>query len=775
MKRIILFWLSVFVLEMGVAQNANTSVIPNDRVIEQKVELLLKKMTLEEKIGQMTELVADVIGQFDSNNDFQLNEALLDTVIGKYKVGSILNAPGTIAQTKEKWQDIITRIQKKSIKEIGIPCIYGLDQNHGTTYTLGGTLFPQNINVAASFNRSLAYEAARITAYETKAGSCPWTYSPTIDLGRDPRWPRMWENYGEDCYVNAEMGRAAVLGFQGEDPNHIAKDRVAVSLKHYMGYSVPFSGKDRTPVYISMSDLREKHFAPFLACVKAGALSVMVNSGSVNGIPGHINYELLTQWLKEDLRWDGVLVTDWADINNLWRREKVAANKKEAIKLAINAGIDMAMEPYEWDFCTLLKELVQEGEVPLSRIDDATRRVLRMKFRLGLFNTPTYDTKDFPLFGSKEHAVAALHAAEESMVLLKNTDHILPLAKGKRVLVTGPNANSMRCLNGGWSYTWQGHLTNNFTSEYNTILEALTLKLGKENIIYEPGVTYNETGTYQEEYTPEIEKAIAAANDVDYVIACIGENSYCETPGNLTDLTLSRNQLDLVKALAKSKKPIILILNEGRPRIINEIEPLAAGVVNILLPGNYGGDALANLLVGDVNFSGKLPFTYPKEINSLINYDYKVSEEVETMEGAYDYNAIVSQQWAFGYGQSYTTFSYSNLRVNKTNFTANDELIFTVDVKNTGSRAGKESVLLFSSDLIASMTPDNRRLRAFDKIALQPGETKMVTLKLSASELAFVNHQGKWILEKGDFRIQIGNQIIKIACGETMKWDKPNK
>lgn len=341
------------------------------------METLLKKMTLEEKIGQMTELVSDVIGKFDQNGNFQLDNALLDTVIGKYKIGSILNAPGTIAQTKEKWQEIITGIQEKSMREIGIPCIYGLDQNHGTTYTMGGTLFPQNINVAASFNRNLAREAARITAYETKAGSCPWTYSPTIDLGRDPRWPRIWENYGEDCYVNAEMGRVAVLGFQGEDPNHIGKQNIAVSLKHYMGYSVPFTGKDRTPVYISAQDLREKHFAPFLACVKAGALSVMANSCSVNGLPVHANYELLTQWLKEELNWDGVLVTDWADINNLWRREKVAADKKEAIKIAINAGIDMAMEPYEWDFCTLLKELVHEGEVSMSRIDDATRRHLQ--------------------------------------------------------------------------------------------------------------------------------------------------------------------------------------------------------------------------------------------------------------------------------------------------------------------------------------------------------------------------------------------------------------
>lgn len=775
MKKTILSLLFTGCTLMASAQTDAVPAIPQDGNIERIVENLLERMTLEEKIGQMTELVLDVIGGFDKEGEFQINEALLDTVIGKYKIGSILNAPGTIAQTKEKWQEIIGMIQEKSMKEIGIPCIYGLDQNHGTTYTIGGTLFPQNISVAASFNRSIAYEAARITAYETKAGSCPWTYSPTVDLGRDPRWPRMWENYGEDCYVNAEMGSAAVKGFQGDNPNEIGKERVAVSLKHYMGYSVPFTGKDRTPAYISPSDLREKHFAPFLTCVRAGALSVMCNSGSVNGIPGHINYQLLTQWLKKDLNWDGLLVTDWADINNLWTREKVAGDKKEAIKLAINAGIDMAMEPYEWDFCTLLKELVEEGEVPISRIDDAVRRVLRMKVRLGLFTTPVYDTADFPLFGGKEHAEAALHAAEECMVLLKNTDCILPIPTEKKLLITGPNANSMRCLDGGWSYTWQGHLANNFTEEYHTILEALSSRFGKDNIIYEPGVTYNEKGSYWEENTPEIEKAVRAAANVDYIIACIGENSYCETPGNLTDLTLSRNQLDLIKSLAETGKPIILILNEGRPRIINEIEPMVKAVVDILLPGNYGGDALANLLAGDVNFSGKLPFTYPKEINSLINYDYKVSEEVEKMEGAYDYDAIVSQQWAFGYGLSYTSFKYDNLRVDNSCFTAEDKLTFTIDVTNIGNCTGKESILLFSSDLIASMTPDNRRLRAFEKIELQPGETKTVTLQLRGSDLAFVNSYGQWLLEKGDFRIQVGNRTLEITCTETKEWTTPNK
>ncbi|WP_291529823.1 glycoside hydrolase family 3 N-terminal domain-containing protein [Bacteroides sp. UBA939] len=774
-KKLILFLALSGLVLTAMAQSTVAPAIPRNEKIEKKVEALLKKMTLEEKIGQMTELAIDVITKRGSFNDFQVDDAMLDTVIGKYKVGSILNVPNGIAQSKEKWEEIIKKIQDKSMQVMGIPCIYGVDQIHGTTYTLGGTFFPQGINMAATFNRELVREGSRISAYETKAGSIPWTYAPVLDLARDARWPRHWENYGEDAYVNAEMGRESVLGFQGEDPNNIGKQQVAACIKHYMGYGVPVSGKDRTPSSITVQDMREKHFAPFLEGIKAGALSVMVNSAMNNGLPFHANYELLTQWLKEDLNWDGMIVTDWADINNLYTRDKIAGSKKEAIKIAINAGIDMSMVPYEWSFCIYLKELVEEGEVPMSRIDDAVRRVLRMKYRLGLFDTPAYNHQDFPLFGGKEHAAAALQAAEESMVLLKNTDGILPLASGKKLLVTGPNANSMRTLNGGWSYSWQGNVADQCAADYNTILESFTNKFGAPNIVYEPGVTYKQRGAWWEEEAPEIDKAVAAAAGVDYIIACIGENSYCETPGNLNDLTLSRNQIDLVKALAATGKPVILILNEGRPRIISEIEPLTKAVVHIMLPGNYGGDALANLVSGDVNFSGKMPYTYSKEINSLFTYDYKPCENLEKMEGAYDYDAVMSVQWAFGYGLSYTTYAYSNLKVDKSDFTANDVLTFTVDVKNTGNRIGKESVLLFSSDLVASLTPDVRRLRAFEKVELRPGETKTVTLKVKASDLAFVGYDGKWILEKGDFRIQTGNQTVNIACTDTRKWNTPNK
>lgn len=763
-KRILLS----FIIPATVACSMQATAIAKDKEIEKKIDAVISRMTLDEKVGQMTELAIDVVGDW-TKEGFVLNEDKLRRVIAEYKVGSILNAPGPVALSKEQWQKIIGRIQEMSMKEIGIPCIYGLDQNHGTTYTLEGTLFPQNINMGASFNPRLAYEAARVTAYETRASNCPWTYSPTVDMARDPRWSRVWENYGEDCLVNSIMGSSAVRGFQGDDPNHIPADRVAVSVKHYMGYGMPRTGKDRTPAYISIPELREKCFAPFKACVEAGALTIMVNSGSVNGVPVHANHELLTRWLKEDLAWDGMLITDWADINNLYTREYVAKDKKEAIQIAINAGIDMAMEPYDVSFCSLLKELVQEGKVPMSRIDDAVRRVLRLKFRLGLFDRPNTPASDYPLFGSREHAELAIRSAEESEVLLKNKDGILPLAPGKKILVTGPNAHSMRCLNGGWSYSWQGHLADRFAGKYNTIYEAICNKFGAANVSLEQGVTYKPEGTYAEENEPEIEKAVEAARRADVIVACIGENSYCETPGNLSDLAISVNQSNLVKALAATGKPIIMIINGGRPRIINDIEPLASAVINILLPGNYGGDALANILAGDANPSARMPYTYPRNSAELTTYDYRVSEEMDKMEGAYDYDAVVSVQWPFGYGLSYTTFEYSNFKVNQPSFTAQDELVFTVDVKNTGALAGKEVVMLFSRDRIASLTPENRRLRAFEKISLQPGETKTVTLTIKGADLAFVGADGKWVLEQGDFRMQSGNQTLNITCSETEK------
>lgn len=762
-------------LALACTANANIPVIKSDAKIEAKVDQTLKKLTLEEKVGQMMEVVIDLIGANDKNGVFYIDEHKADSIFSHYKVGSILNAPNTCAPTAKQWEKYMAQIQKLSMKRMGVPCIFGLDQNHGSTYTQGGTLFPQNINVAATFNREIARRSAEATAYETRAASVPWTYSPTVDLGRDARWPRIWENFGEDCYLSSEMGKAMVYGFQGEDPNHIDQYHIATSMKHFMGYGVPWTGKDRTPAYISPADLREKHFAPFLAGIEAGALSVMVNSASVNGMPMHANKEILTHWLKEQTGWDGVLITDWADVNNLYTREMVAKDKKDALRIAINAGIDMVMEPYSCDACGYIIELVNEGKIPMSRIDDACRRVLRMKYRLGLFEHPTQKLKNYPLFGGEQFAQLALEGATESMVLLKNNNNILPLQKGKKILLTGPNANQMRCLDGGWSYTWQGNRTDEFAGKYNTIYEALCNEYGKENIVLNQGVTYNEAGKYWEENEPQIAAAVEAAKNVDVVVACIGENSYTETPGNLTDLWLSENQRNLVKALATTGKPIILVLNEGRPRLIADIEPLAQGVVDILIPGNYGGDALAQLLSGKANFSGKMPYTYPKEINSLANYDFKKSEEVGTMTGAYDYNAKITQQWGFGHGLSYTTYQYSNLKVDKATFAHDDVIRVSVEVKNTGKVAGKESVLLFSSDLMASMVPDGRRLRAFDKVALQPGESKTVTFDLKANDLAFVGWDGKWMLEEGDFKLMVADQQATIHCNETHKWASANR
>ena len=817
--------LSITMICAATMMQAQKPAIPRDAVLEAKIEKTLAKMTLDEKIGQMLELNLDIIGkmtvenakvdrekvrsvmqqygrseaeikdllkmtdqqiidklggfpvdiyQGDTKRVWKLNEQMLDTLISKWKVGSILNAPGTKAPTVAQWQQWIQLIQKKSMKYLGIPDIYGLDHNHGVTYTQGGTLFPQPINLGASFNTELARRGAEITAYESRAANCPWVYNPVVDLSRDPRWPRVYESFGEDAIVNSKMVTAEIKGYQGDDNNHIDQYHVGTSTKHYFAYGAPWTGKDRTPAYLSPQMIREKYFEPFKAAALAGTLTMMVNSASVNGVPVHASYEYLTKWLKEDLQWDGFLVTDWADINNLFSREHVAKDKKDAIRIAINAGIDMSMDPYSVEFCILLKELVQEGKVKMSRIDDAVRRILRAKYRLGLFEKPNTGGKGFEKFGSAEFAAASLKAAEESEVLLKNEGNILPLAKGKKILLTGPNANQMRCLHGGWSYTWQGSKAEELSEKYNTIYEALCNKYGKENIILEQGVTYNENGAYYDENEPQIDKAVAAADKADVIIACIGENSYTETPGNLNDLWLSKNQRDLVKALAKTGKPIVMVLNEGRPRLIADIEPLAKAVVDILIPGNYGGDALANLLAGDANFSAKMPYTYPREINSLNTYDYKVSEEVGTMAGAYNYDAKVSLQWPFGYGISYTTYEYSNLKVDKSKFTADDVLTVSVDVKNTGAKAGKEAVLLYSSDLIASIVPDNKRLRDFTKIELQPGEVKTVTFQLPAKKLAFVGADGKWTLEEGDFILKIGNQTVGTACTQTKIWDEPN-
>ena len=749
-------------------KNEIAPAITPDKEVEAKVESVLKKMSLKEKAGQMVQLSIDTI---TDENTKEIDPAKLDRIIGEYKVGSILNLLNDVSRSREGTAAFVRQIQEKSMEAIGIPCIYGLDMIHGANYLTDGSLYPQEINMGATFNREYPKMMGEALAYETRAAQVAWVFSPVMDLGRDPRWPRHWESWGEDPYLQAEMARTETMAVQGDDPNHVDLEHAAVSIKHFMGYGVPATGKDRTPAYIAENDLREKFFRPFKECFQAGALTTMINSASINGVPTHANKTLLTGWVKDDLNWDGMIVTDWADIDNLFNRDHVAADKREAVAMGINAGIDMIMDPYDPECVNVIVDLAESGEIPMARIDDAVRRILRLKVRLGLFDNPSweYDYKDF---GCEKFAKESYAAALESEVLLKNEGNILPLNGTEKILVTGPNANSMRTLNGGWSYTWQGD-ADSFASDHNTILEAIRNRF--PNVKYVPAIEYDQDwGKWETERVTGIAEAVAAARTCDVVIACVGENSYCETPGNMDDLNLSANQKELVKALAATGKPIILVLNEGRPRIIGDIEPLVNAVVDVMLPSNYGGDALAALIAGDENFSGKLPFTYSKHINSLHTYDYKVSEHRETMEGSYNYDAIMDVQWPFGFGLSYTSFEYSNLNVDRDSFKAGDVIKVSVDVKNTGSRAGKEAVLLYSSDLVASLIPDVKRLRGFEKIALEVGETKTVTFNLPAKELAFVGADGKWRLEKGDFRLACGGLGVMVNCSETKVWDSPN-
>ena len=776
MKKIILM---SFLAAACTTNQVQQPAIPKDEQVEKQVEKALSNLSLDEKIGQMCELTIDVITDGQSQ-DFRLNEEALQKVFGKYHVGSILNVPKGVAQKPEVWSTLIRRLNQLSMEACaGVPQIYGVDQIHGASYTWGATMFPQEVGQAASFNRDIPRRVSEIAAYESRACLIPWVYSPVMDLGRQPLWSRMWESYGEDVYLNCEMARQAVLGYQGDNPNHIAPDRVAACLKHYMAYGVPVSGKDRTPSSVTEREMREKFFQPFRAAIQAGALSVMVNSSVNNGVPFHANAKYLNTWLKEELQWDGMIVTDWADINNICLRDHVAATKKDAICMAINAGIDMSMVPYEVEFCDLLRELVNEGRVSKARIDDAVRRILRLKIRLGLLDKETWDkdtkslAEEFPNFACEDFAREAEQMAEECMVLLKNENvgtegnALLPLKEGARILVCGPNADNLRGMNGGWSYTWQGERTNELApqmGQYSTFQKALKERFGEANVQYLQGVQWDEKDFNLDHQAADWNQLTAAARRADVVIACIGENSYCETPGNINDLNLSDNQKDMVRLLAQAGKPVVLVLAEGRPRILREIEPLCQAVVHTFLPSNYGGTALARLLAGDSDFTGRMPYTYPKYTGSLVTYDYKPCENMGQMEGNYNYDAVMDVQWPFGYGLHYTTLSYANMQVDKTNFRQGDILKVTVDVTNTGKCATKESVLLFSSDLVASITPDNRRLRAFEKVDLQPGQTKTVTLQLPASDLSFVDHNDQWVLEPGDFRLFIADQQVTVRC-----------
>ena len=739
-----------------------------------KVESLLQKMTLEEKVGQMAQITLDVIGtgkdRYTSDEPFSLDQKAMEKALIQYKLGSVLNTSNNRARTPQVWYEIISKIQQTAMKGTrnGIPVIYGIDAIHGETYTAGATMFPQQIGQAATFNRSLVRRGAEITAYETRASSIPWAFSPLLDLGADPRFPRQWESFGEDPYLVSEMGVQAVKGLEG-DHNDVANPyRVASSIKHFLGYQVPISGKDRTPAYISDQALREYHLPSFRAAIQAGAKTIMINSGIINGVPVHANYKLITKLLKEELGFKGLAVTDWGDIENLYQRDHVAKDNKDAVRIAINAGIDMSMVAYNYEpFCDDLIALVKEGKVKESRIDDAVRRILQVKFDLNLFNKPTTNPKDYPEFGSKEFELASYQAAAESITLLKNNDQALPLKKGVKILVTGPNANSMRTLNGAWTYSWQGEKVEEFAAKYHTILKALENKAGKQNVTYVPGVSYKMDGKYFEEYADQLDAAIAAAKDVDAVVLCLGENSYTETPGNLSDLYLSDLQTELAQKLAATGKKIILVLNEGRPRVISKFEKKMSAVVQSYLPGNFGGDAIADILLGTVNPSGKLPYTYPQYPNALFTYYHKPSESRSTTEGVYNYDADYNPQYVFGFGLSYTTFKYSPIKLSTAALKKGETLTISVDITNTGKVAGKESVLLFTSDLVATLvSPDVKRLRGFDKVDLKAGETKTVTFKITADDLGFINPEGQKVTEDGDSTVQIGDQKINFTYNQ---------
>lgn len=793
MKKLLYSLCVLAVVFTGCQHKQTRQAIAPDEAMEQAIEAQLKKMTLEQKIGQMCELTIDCVTDW-SQSEFVLSDSAMDAAFKTFYVGSILNVPRSAAQTPATWVECIRTLNERSEEASGIAQLYGVDQNHGSTYTYGGTMLPQPINQAASFDRAIPYRAAQITAYEARACLIPWVYNPTMDLMRNPMWPRCYESFGEDVLLNAEMSVATVQGYQGADPNHIGPFSVAACLKHYMGYGNPVNGKDRTPSMITDRELREKYFEPFRRCVEAGALSLMVSSAPNNGLPMHANKKLIQGWLKDELGWDGMVVSDWADMMNIYKRDHVTETYKDAICLSVNAGVDMAMEPYSAEFCTLLLEGVREGKVSEERINDACRRILRLKYRLGLHDRATWDltaaeaAESFPLFASFDDE--AVHIAEQTMVLLKNEQQILPLQHGTRILVTGPNANSFRPMNGGWSYSWQGDITDKCAREigkYRTFYEAIADEFGADYVTLCEGVRYAVPGemdpqlgwdakedniTWASEYRPDIAAAVRAAASVDVIIACIGENSYTETPGNMTDLQLSPNQQALVKALEATGKPVILVLNEGRPRLITDLVPQASAVIDAFVPGNYGGVALANLIAGKANFSARLPFTYPMYPASIEVYDYKPCENQGVMEGNYNYDAKMDILYPFGYGLSYTTFDYTHFEVDRTEFALGDTLTFHVTVTNTGAVAGAEPVLLFMSDLVASLTPDVRRLRAFDKVTLSPGESKVVTLKVPAADLGFVNMDEQWTLEQGEFVATCARQVLKLNCTQTTTYAK---
>ena len=759
MKNLTLFIFSFFLI----SSSTNSD-------IYKRIDSIMSDMSVEQKIGQMAQINLTVIAngpdKWSSFEPLQIDKDRIEKAINKYHVGSILNTTNNRARDISTWNKIIDEIQSYALSsETAIPILYGIDGIHGATYIDGATMFPQQIGTAATWDIKNSFNMGMVTAYETRAAGIPWNFSPVLDLGQDPRFPRQFETFGEDPYLTTQMGLASLEGQQGIDNNMNNDFVVATSIKHFLGYQTTISGKDRTPSYIPEHVLRELHLPAFEKAISQGAKTIMINSGLINGIPVHADRYLLTDLLRDELGFDGIILTDWEDINKLHDRDKVAESRKDAIKIAINAGIDMSMIPYDYEeFCDNLLELVKEGEISEARIDESVRRILKLKIELGLFDKK--NKPDYSDFGSQTHQNYAYAAAVESMTLLKNENSTLPIKNKNKILVTGPNGDSMRTLNGAWTYSWQGEKTDFFAGDHNTIYEAIKNKFTDSDVKYIPGVTYPINEDYDKEpkfeyydqYVDQKKEAIKYANEeADIIVLCLGENTYTEKPGDLNDINLNRLQIDFANEIIKSGKPVVLVLNIGRPRLISEIESKVNAVINIYLPGNFGGDALADILYGSVNPSGKLPYSYPLYSNSLIPYNYKPAEVQNNAQGAYNYVGEVNNLYDFGFGLSYTSFEYSNLKLNSNQFSKNENIYLSVDIKNTGEIEGKEVIQVYSKDHYASLTPDVKRLRAFKKIKLKPGEIKNVKFEIQVQDLGFVNYQNKHVVETGKFDLMVGS------------------
>jgi beta-glucosidase len=728
-----------------------------------KANELLAKMTLEEKVGQMTQLEISMVST-GRDQQIRIDPAKLEKAIVKYGVGSILNVADQ-ALTLDHWHETIRQIQDAAKRtRLKIPVLYGIDTIHGANYVQGSTLFPQPLAMAATWNPELMMKGSEVAAIETRAAGIPWTFSPVLDIGRQPLWPRLWETYGEDPYLATVMGVASVRGYEGE--NISSPEHVAACLKHYMGYGLPLSGRDRTPAWVPEIYLREYVLPPFKASVDAGARTVMVNSGEINGVPVHVSHFILTDILRTELGFKGVAVSDWEDIKKLVNIHRVAANEKEATRMSVMAGIDMSMVPSDYSFADHLVALVKEGAVPQSRIDEAVRRILTLKYELGLFDDPMPNASLKAKFATPESRRLSLEAAREAMTLLKNTNDLLPLAKNRKVLVTGPTADSLISLNNGWTYVWQGSEASLYPKDRPTIRQAVEAKAGRANVTYVPGTRItrapgggsNSTPTNVDEEV-DIAAAARAARDADAVVLCLGEGSYTETPGNITDLTLAEPQLKLAEAIIATGKPVVLVLVEGRPRIIRRIADGAGAILMAYNPGNEGGQAIADVLFGDYNPAGRLPFTYPRDPNALLNYDHKSYENQNTNFGLTPF----SPQFPFGHGLSYTTFKYDGLQLNRKTMTEQDRLAVNITVTNTGRRAGSEVVQLYLRDLFASITPPDKRLKRFAKIHLEPGQSRTLSFELTRDDLSFIGQNNRPVIEPGDFEVLVGGLSEKFT------------